>query len=402
MASPSPAPRGTPAADRANSKVFINYRRQDSEQYVFGLGLLLDNRFPGQVFWDRDALLPGVKYKPEIETTLCGCAAVIVVIGEQWLDIRDETGRRRLEDPQDILRLELRTAIEHDIPLVPLLVGGATMPHTADLPDDLKPLTDWNAMRLSLDDAKLSVSKLVAVLDRIIEERRLQQQNAGGKGLTNPVRPKTARKRGVGDSGPVRPRPRVEPAAKSATADAVDAPSAPRGSRAIEEQQSQALSNKIAVFWRTRRKPILTSLAMLAVGASLAVVSQYPKRPQTPAIQPNPVAPVHTQPVQTVSDVSKPPAGLESPPSTGNRRNPEPARKKDAVTHSQSSSDPASVNGFHRNDIPALLQKADAAAGRGDYSKARFEYNTILALDRHNAAAQDGLFRVERAERASH
>lgn len=221
--------------------------------------LLLDNRFSGQVFWDRDALLPGVKYKPEIETTLCGCAAVIVVIGEQWLDIRDETGRRRLEDPQDILRLELRTAIAHDIPhdipLVPLLVGGATMPHTADLPDDLKPLTDWNAMRLSLDDAKLSVSKLVAVLDRILEERRLQQQNPGGKGLTTPVRPKTARKRGVGDSGPVRQRPKVEPAAKSATADAADAPSAPRGSLAIEEQQSQALSEKIAVFWRARRKP---------------------------------------------------------------------------------------------------------------------------------------------------
>ena len=110
------------------SKIFLNYRRKDSEQYVFGLGLLLDQRFPGQVFWDRDTLKPGMKYRTEIESTLRECAVVVAVIGEQWATMKDETGTRRIDIPNDVLRLELKIALERDIPVIPVLVGNAAMP----------------------------------------------------------------------------------------------------------------------------------------------------------------------------------------------------------------------------------------------------------------------------------
>jgi hypothetical protein len=153
------------------SKIFLNYRRKDSEQYVFGLGLLLDQRFPGQVFWDRDTLKPGMKYRTEIESTLRECAVVVAVIGEQWATMKDEGGIRRIDIPNDVLRLELKIALERDIPVIPVLVGNAAMPDARDLPEELRMLTDWQAMRLSLDDAKGSLAKLFAVIQEILEER---------------------------------------------------------------------------------------------------------------------------------------------------------------------------------------------------------------------------------------
>lgn len=153
------------------SKIFLNYRRKDSEQYVFGLGLLLDQRYPGQVFWDRDTLKPGMKYRTEIEHTLRECAVVVAVIGEQWSSMKDEAGTRRIDIPNDVLRLELKIALERDIPVIPVLVGNAAMPDTRELPEELHMLADWQAMRLSLDDAKGSVARLFAVIEGILEER---------------------------------------------------------------------------------------------------------------------------------------------------------------------------------------------------------------------------------------
>jgi hypothetical protein len=153
-----------------NPKIFINYRRDDSEQYVFGLGLLLNQQYPDQVFWDRDTIQPGRKFKSEIEKSLNDCAVFVAVIGERWLTIENDRGERRLFHPEDVLRLELRAALEREIPVIPLLVGEAQMPSRSALPEDIRTLAEWNAMRIHLDQARSSVAKLISVIDSLLAE----------------------------------------------------------------------------------------------------------------------------------------------------------------------------------------------------------------------------------------
>ncbi len=45
-------------------------------------------------------------------------------IGDEWLECRDDQGHRRLDDPEDFVRLEVGAGLERDIRVVPVLVEG--------------------------------------------------------------------------------------------------------------------------------------------------------------------------------------------------------------------------------------------------------------------------------------
>jgi hypothetical protein len=88
-----------------------------------------------QVFMDVDAIEPGVDFAEEIEAAIEASQILLAVIGKEWLIASDEDGRRRPEDPDDIVRLEIQAALERDIRVIPILVEGATMPRRHDLPE---------------------------------------------------------------------------------------------------------------------------------------------------------------------------------------------------------------------------------------------------------------------------
>tara|TARA_R110002073_G_scaffold318350_1_gene492462 strand:+ start:1311 stop:2984 length:1674 start_codon:yes stop_codon:yes gene_type:complete len=130
--------------------IFINYRREDTRADAGRLYDRLSAHFgPEHVFMDIDDIDPGQNFTQVLEETLGRCSVVIAVIGRQWLDCQDEAGRRRLDDSNDFIQLEIRRALERKIILIPVLVGGSKMPAVDELPVAIADLALQQAFEIS-------------------------------------------------------------------------------------------------------------------------------------------------------------------------------------------------------------------------------------------------------------
>lgn len=153
----------------AGGKIFINYRREDTGGYARSLFDRLNVRFPNQVFMDVSGSIEfGLDFAEEIQKAVSACDALIVLIGRQWLGVKDAAGRRRLDDPKDFVGLEISTALQRNVRVIPALVGGATMPTEEDLPLELKPLTRRQALLLSDQDWDHTVERLTSTLQGVL------------------------------------------------------------------------------------------------------------------------------------------------------------------------------------------------------------------------------------------
>lgn len=113
---------------------------------------------------DVAAIEPGRDFRKAIDASVASCSVLLAVIGREWLEAKDEAGDRRLDDPNDFVRVELASALRRDIPVVPVLVRGAKMPRVDQLPDDLKELVYRNAVELTYMRWKVDVQVLVQAL----------------------------------------------------------------------------------------------------------------------------------------------------------------------------------------------------------------------------------------------
>jgi hypothetical protein len=119
----------------ASSRVLISYRRADSDYPAGWLFDRLAEHFGrGRVFKDVDSLEPGDDFAEVITAAVSSCSALVAVIGQRWLTITDEHGQRRLDNPEDFVRLEIEAALTRGVRVIPVLVNGASMPRSADLP----------------------------------------------------------------------------------------------------------------------------------------------------------------------------------------------------------------------------------------------------------------------------
>jgi len=123
---------------------------------------------------DVEALQPGVDFVERIETAVGSADALLVVVGRGWLGAKDGAGQRRLDDPDDFVRLEVGTALRGDPVVIPVLVGGATMPEEEELPGDLALLARRNAVTLIDTDWRSGMARLVAALEQIREPETSQ------------------------------------------------------------------------------------------------------------------------------------------------------------------------------------------------------------------------------------
>ncbi|MEM6839720.1 MAG: toll/interleukin-1 receptor domain-containing protein [Cyanobacteria bacterium P01_C01_bin.120] len=111
-------------------KIFISYRRSDSEDVAGRIYDRLINHFgKGNVFKDVDDIPFGVDFRDYLNASLDQCQIVLAVIGKTWLTATDDSGRRRLDNPADWVRLELEESLRRrDVLVVPLLVRRASLP----------------------------------------------------------------------------------------------------------------------------------------------------------------------------------------------------------------------------------------------------------------------------------
>lgn len=158
------------------SLVFISYRREDSAGFAGRLCESLERRLgDGEVFRDADALEPGQDFVDAITARLSRCKACLVLIGREWLDVMDGSGRRRLEQDNDYVRLEIAGALARsDVLVVPVLVEGVRMPGSEELPESIRALSRRQAVSLRDETWDADVDRLVAAVRSSTWQRPLQ------------------------------------------------------------------------------------------------------------------------------------------------------------------------------------------------------------------------------------
>ncbi|MEJ7718575.1 MAG: toll/interleukin-1 receptor domain-containing protein [Thermoleophilaceae bacterium] len=152
------------------SRIFISYRRGDSSAHAGRLSDRLVAEFGADgVFMDVDTIEPGADFVDYIDDAVGSCDVLIALIGDEWLECRDDIGNRRLEDPDDFVRLEVAAGLERDIRVVPVLVEGATMPRAHELPEPLRRLARRNALEITDTRWRHDVGRLVETIKKVLE-----------------------------------------------------------------------------------------------------------------------------------------------------------------------------------------------------------------------------------------
>jgi hypothetical protein len=162
------------------ARIFVSYRREDSSGYA---GRLFDSLHPylgrDRIYMDVVANEPGIDFVKTIEAALKACRVLIVLIGKKWVNLTDASGRRRLDNPDDFVRLEVAAAIKRGARIIPVLVGGAAMPNASELPPELKSLTRFQALEISDSRWDHDLGRLVEILKKIGKRPRALPMMAG-------------------------------------------------------------------------------------------------------------------------------------------------------------------------------------------------------------------------------
>ena len=143
-------------------EIFINYRRDDTAGEARALfNELREKVGDDKVFMDVDNIALGRDFREVLTERLATVEVMLALIGVNWLDAKDKSGRRRLDDPNDFVRREIRAALQRNIAVTPVLLKDATIPAEADLPEDIRALVFRNAFELTHSRWGSDVNELI-------------------------------------------------------------------------------------------------------------------------------------------------------------------------------------------------------------------------------------------------
>ena len=262
-------------ASPAQGRIFINYRREDTDFPAGWLYERLAKRFGERhIFKDVDSIDPGDDFVDVITEAVGSCDVLLAVIGDQWLTVVGQDGRRRLDSPDDFVRLEIEAALARNVRVIPILVEGARMPHAEELPDSLAKLARRQALELSPARFDGDTRRLMDVLDRSITEIRAQSTAVDGP---------------ASDPAPV-PVPSPSPPAPTPpapTSPAPTTPAPPPPHAPVTEPRGGTVPRRWRFGW-------WLGLAGLLVVAVVAALTLRPNPPTTVAAHGQKVTPLPT------------------------------------------------------------------------------------------------------------
>ena len=163
-----------------SAKIFISYRRDDSAGHAGRVTDRLEREFGRDLlFMDVDGIPLGTNFVKVLHQEVAKCGALLAVIGPDWLEVRDDDGNRRLDNPNDFVRIEIAAALQRDIPVIPILLDGARMPRAGQLPEDLRELASRNGLDVRHASFHDDVEKLIRGLKGTIVDPSKVEAAAG-------------------------------------------------------------------------------------------------------------------------------------------------------------------------------------------------------------------------------
>jgi hypothetical protein len=156
-------------------EIFISYRRADSQAIADRMYEHLSRVFGDRnIFKDVDDIPLGADFRKTLQERVLACDVLLVVIGREWAAARYDDGRRRIDDPNDFVRIEVEAGLQRDdVLVIPVMVNNAPMPAPDSLPDSLRDLAYRNAIQVRNDpDFRNDIARLSARLQDYLKSRR--------------------------------------------------------------------------------------------------------------------------------------------------------------------------------------------------------------------------------------
>lgn len=178
-------------------QLVLNYRRGDAAGNAGRLRDALVARFgEDNVFMDIDTIEPGVDFVEAIERAVGSCDVFLALIGQQWLTSANQSGLRRLDDPEDFVRLEIEAALRRGIRVIPVLVQDVEMPTADQLPESLARFARRNAIEIRDSTWRYDADRLIETLTKIEQQQPIEpgEPGAAGPPADGPSRPEFDRR----------------------------------------------------------------------------------------------------------------------------------------------------------------------------------------------------------------
>jgi hypothetical protein len=173
LTNPAIGCRGFSGLAAMAGNIFISYRRDDSGGMAGRLHDRMAETFgKNKLFMDVDNIPVGRDFEEYLRSQVAACDAMLAVIGPKWLDVKDDTGQRRLDNPEDFVRAEIAAALARNIPLIPVLIDGARVPKASDLPDPLKPLARRQGFEVRHANFGRDAGALAEKLQEVVGHRK--------------------------------------------------------------------------------------------------------------------------------------------------------------------------------------------------------------------------------------